>query len=459
MTPSSAHASRGNSGGGLDGAALRALGSACDVLEGDACRAYTVQGMAPRAVARPSDVESVSSVLRVASERRLAVTPWGGGGHQDLGLAPRRLDVVLSLERLARILLHEPADLTVSVEAGITHARLSGSLAAARQILPLDAPAPETSTVGGAIAAGTDGVRAGRYGLIRDLLIGARVVQADGTVWKSGGMVVKNVSGYDLHKLLVGSLGALGVIVEANFKVLPRPMVDRTLLLRGLSGAQAKDLAARIRGSPLEPSSVAMFDGLGAESPWRADPSSAVRDLAIRCEGRQESVARHLRDLCRYAGDAGAAEPITLDDGAAAAFWGRAARLWHGAARDPEAPHAALRLGGNPSGIAAAVDELVRDASRSDLDCTWMADLARDVVVAHLRPRRDGDAWIPALSGVWHRLATRRGQAVMLRVRPISPDIPDVWGATPSGIGIMRRLKEAFDPHAVLNAGRCAGGL
>lgn len=204
--------------------------------------------MAPRAVAFPDNVEAVAGVLRIANEWRLAVTPWGGGTHQGLGYAPRRLDLALSLERLDRILTYEPSDLTVSVQAGITGAAIASALAGARQILPLDVPVPAVSTVGGAIAAGVEGPRASRYGLIRDLLIGATVVQADGTVWKSGGMVVKNVSGYDLHKLLVGSLGSLGVIVEANFKVLPAPRSTRRCC--GASPLDRPRSSSRRSGTP-----------------------------------------------------------------------------------------------------------------------------------------------------------------------------------------------------------------
>src|SRR5207244_7858793 len=160
--------------------------------------------------------------LADASRERRTVRIAGGMTKSYLGEL-RATDLELRTTRLAGIVDHVPADLTVTPAAGTRLADLASALANAGQFLPLDPPHAEEATVGGVIAADSNGFWRARYGGVRDLLIGTRTALADGSVVRSGGRVVKNVAGYDLNKLLVGSLGTLGVIVEATFKVLPLP--------------------------------------------------------------------------------------------------------------------------------------------------------------------------------------------------------------------------------------------
>ena len=153
----------------------------------------------------------------------------GGGTQRSLGNPPRSYDLALDTRSLDRLIQYEPADLTVTVEAGMSLARLEEILAAEGQFLPLEAPCPSSATVGGMLAAACFGPMSLSYGQPRDWLIGVKVVNADGRVTKGGGQVVKNVTGYDMNKLYTGSLGTLGVIVEASFKVAPKPAVSTTL--------------------------------------------------------------------------------------------------------------------------------------------------------------------------------------------------------------------------------------
>src|SRR5207248_7952764 len=155
----------------------------------------------------------------------------GSGSKSYVGDAAPT-DVEVAPSRLAGIIDHEPADLTVTVGAGMRMADVAVALERAGQFLPLDPPHGDEATVGGVIAANSNGFWRARYGGVRDLLIGTRIALADGTVARAGGRVVKNVAGYDLDKLLVGSLGTLGVIVEATLKVLPVPETSDGLVAR-----------------------------------------------------------------------------------------------------------------------------------------------------------------------------------------------------------------------------------
>src|SRR6185436_11645116 len=205
-----------------------------------------VDGVVAGEVARPSDVSGVRDVVRAAADRGAAIIATGLGAHLDIGAPPQRLDVLLHLDGLDRVTDHQAADMTITVDAGCSLARLDTTLAAAGQWLPLDPPSFEQTTVGGLVAANLSGPLRASQGTVRDLLLGIRVVDAEGALVAGGGKVVKNVAGYDLPKLHVGALGTLGVIVEATFKVRPRPEREEAAVLTASSHAEAAALGLAI---------------------------------------------------------------------------------------------------------------------------------------------------------------------------------------------------------------------
>ena len=182
-----------------------------------------VDGVIPRWVVHATATEQVSAVLALASEESLAVVPRGSGSALDLGNPPARVDIVLDLTDMDRVIEDNPDDLTVSVEAGLTAGALAARLAPRRQWLPVDPPGGSSRTLGGLVATAAHGPLRARYGTLRDLLLGVRFVQADGVVTWGGARVVKSVTGYDVPKLMVGSLGTLGVLCELTLRLHPQP--------------------------------------------------------------------------------------------------------------------------------------------------------------------------------------------------------------------------------------------
>src|ERR1700685_1064112 len=170
----------------------------------------------------PANTEEVAAILRFAHENRLAVVPWGGGTKQGWGY-PVTPALILETHRLNVIREHTWQDMTCTVEAGCTWASLQSALAKHGQCVALDPLWPERATVGGIVATNDSGVLRLRYGSLRDLIIGMTIVLADGTVAHTGGKVVKNVAGYDLHKLMIGGFGTLGVVTSINFRLHSRP--------------------------------------------------------------------------------------------------------------------------------------------------------------------------------------------------------------------------------------------
>ena len=294
---------------------------------------YAVEGVIPQAVAQPTDRESIARVLQWAAEHQVSVLPRGGGVLSALGNLPTGADVVLDLSRYNRVLDFQPADLTATVEPGVTLDTLQRELAQGGKLVPLEAPLADRATLGGILAANANGPLRYSYGPARDWLIGISVVSSDGVETKAGGKVVKNVTGYDLNKLYTGSLGTLGVIVEATFKLAPLPEVwaalvasfpsvgagidaSRSLIaqvfapqgLQVINGPAVRRLA-RNTGDGDEPANPVAAELAGELTGGRESGAFALAFFA----GRPRAVRRRLEDSARLLRESGANKVDSLD--------------------------------------------------------------------------------------------------------------------------------------------------
>jgi glycolate oxidase FAD binding subunit len=408
-----------------------------------------VAGVAPRFVAEPTTVDGVSRVLALASAHGLAVAPTGGGARLAWGAPPRRLDVVLSLARLDRILAHEPEDLTLSVECGATLDALDAVLRPYRQFVPLDPARPGTSTIGGLIATGAAGPYRARYGTMRDLLVGLTVVRANGTLVKGGGRVVKNVTGYDVPKLHVGALGTLGVVVEAHLRLHSRPAEERSWVFGFSSAEVALDAALDVRDTPVVLSrcqlvTAGALRALGEPEPPAAALAVTIGSVpeAVRAQGSQ------VADICGRAGSPAIEVPQ------ADAWWQRIADVtWP----DGPATHLSLRIGTRPTDAVKAL-RAVEAAQPGGGAIRVTIDVATGVLHATLAPieaRRVSDV----VARVREALAALDGSCVVEHAPPDALPGLDVWGDVGSALEAMRRLKRELDPAGVLNPGRYVGGI
>ena len=214
---------------------------------------YSVDGVVPRLAVCPTQRHEIAGIVGWAAEEGLAIVPRGGGTQIELGNVPVRYDVALDLSRFNRVVDYQPADLTATVEAGITLAGLQRRLESGGKTLPLEAPLSGSATIGGILATGASGPMRASYGLPRDWLIGISVVGGPGVETKSGGKVVKNVTGYDLGKLYTGSMGTLGIIVDATFKLNPLPQRLQALTAGFPSMASAIEAANGLSGQVYAP--------------------------------------------------------------------------------------------------------------------------------------------------------------------------------------------------------------
>ena len=421
------------------------------------------------AVAVPDDRRQVAEIVRWAAENEVTVFPRGGGTKLALGNPPESVGLALDLSRLNRVIDYQPGDLTVTVEAGITLDALQGELAAARQFVPLESPIRSRATVGGTLSTASVGAMAHAYGPPRDWLIGIGVVGADGTETKAGGRVVKNVTGYDLNKLYTGSLGTLGVITEASFKVSPLQPEECVVAAPFGSMAEATSAGREALASPAGPMSyMAVTKGLarhllssaevtgGNGVPLSQELRENMGGLGL-CffSGRAGAVRRRVEETSAGLLRAGANDAARIDGDGAAATRNWAADLgW----REESTPTLALKL----SAPRRVIPSLAADCLRIRLTETSPEMLADPGfgTVRLLFWGESGDEEVLEAVSECRRVAQRHdGTAVVEICRPYIKTQMDVWGDEPGSMAIMRRVKEQFDPQRLLNRGRFLGRL
>ena len=408
---------------------------------------FAIDGMPPERVVRPVSVPQVVRIMAMASERGLAVVPAGFGAHLGLGAAPRRPFLALSLTSLNALVDHQSANMTLTAQAGMSLTQLQAAAAAAGQWLPVDPPLPAATSVGGLIGANLSGPSRFSQGTVRDLLIGVTVVRADGSLAKSGGRVVKNVAGYDLGKLYCGSLGTLGVIVEAAFKLRTSPEARAAVRMTCGDVAGAQALLERILTAPLEPSFIELV------TRFPAGGSGCV--IVLGLAGATEDVAGQSATV-RTLVEAGDRLEQLAEDEADAAF----AEL-----RDSRAAgegFLGLKASVLPTRLSAFIAALEDESRNAGLAMAVQAHAGNGIV--HVRVERSGSS-IPSASAraVVERLrgeaARLGGTLVVERAAPEIKPALDLWGGGIEALPLMKRIKQTLDPKNILSPGRFVDGI
>jgi glycolate oxidase FAD binding subunit len=431
---------------------------------------YEIDGVRPAMAARPGSAEEVAEMIRFAAAEKLAVVPVGAGTKLRMGMPPVRYHLALDMTRLDRVLSYDPADLTLRVEAGVRLADLQRVLAEKNQFLPLAVPFAHQATLGGVLATNSTSPLRQFYGTARDFVLGMQFVAGDGVPVKSGGQVVKNVAGYDLHKLLIGALGTLGVITSVNFKTFPLPPASSVFVASFLGANAAVQFRHAIAASPLlphaveivDPGAAALLNGSGDQPPILPATEWSV---VVAAAGNQGVVERHGRELEQLAR---ATEPSAF-----ASF--------------TELPHAdkeqlmstirefpAVLLGRSPDALLIRVPVLPKEM-------TGLLEGTRSFAMRHGLPyvtllRGAGILYFAIFPQALDphglaRLAKACGEffetsAQVWRTHPVIEWCPadlkrlvNVWGPPREDFPLMETLKKTFDPQGILSPGRFVGGL
>lgn len=378
----------------------------------------SIAGVTPARTLAPVDRVQLAAMVRELYAGGKTFAFVGGGTELELGNPPRALDAVVRTIALDRIVEYAPEDQTITVEAGMRIATLDAVLAQHDQLLPLETGDRKNATVGGAIATNAFGAQRHRYGSIKDLIVGIEIVRPDGVAARSGGKVVKNVAGFDLPKLMVGSLGTLGGILTATFRVFPKPAATRTAIVRTAPGSAL--VTALLEDPSLEPIAVAYYPAENATVLTFAGLAASVeQQLAhlARLAAPHATAVEHADEaaLARYA----AIEGDVRMNGA----WRWTESVSPMRTRDPQplpvTPSAEVRYPTLGTIFASAADDTALDA------------FARE----------------PARGRVFRAMPARARDRI------------DAWGPPPPSFPLMQALKANFDPKGLCNPGRFVGGL
>jgi len=461
-------------------ARLESLIGASQVAAGPSvCADYAVDAILPSAVAKPASAEEVAAIVRFAALEKLAIVPCGNRTKLRIGMPPSRYDLALDMTGLSQIAHYDPGDLTLSVDAGLPIAKLNALLFEHKQFLPLLVPWYSRSTIGGTIASGIDSPLRQFYGTARDFLLGAEFVDGAGKLCKSGGRVVKNVTGYDLHKLLIGSLGSLAVVTRLNFRTFPAPPASRGFVASFPTQEGALTLGSAIAESPLSPLTLDILSpGLAHVFATRtpATPEVAVFSdenrgahqfslppvgdwfrprewqLCAAFDGTPEVLERYARDPTRLAEQSRATSTTILDDSTRPSVWGR---LRESLSMLLEASPATVifKLSVLPAQHAALFSTLHKIAERSGLPHALVARASGTPYFALLPAGNDADSirrLNEVASSIFQLCAKENASAILLWCPTALKRAINIWGPPRPDLVLQRRLKSAFDPRNIL---------
>jgi glycolate oxidase FAD binding subunit len=432
---------------------------------------YEVDGIRPAAAVFAKLPEGIAELLKFAASEKLAVIPCGARTKLGIGMPPARYDIALDLSRMNRVLAYEPRDLTLGVEPGMRFSALATTLAAEKQFLPLNPPFFQRATIGGILAADSASPLRHSYGGPRDFVLGLEFVTGDGAIAKSGGRVVKNVSGYDLHKLLIGSLGTLAVITRANFKTFPTPPEQVVFVVAFDAAAPALEFCKTLARSPLGALQVDVISPDAAKI-FSAHAETEIAlpaqrwSVVVSAAGNARVVARHRRELPAIAEQAKASGLVALGDTmqsmkVAAALLG-GVREFPALAVNANVAATIFRIAALPSTMTAAAQQLGALAKERAIPAAMVIRPYGLIYFAILPTSSDATAFgkLAKFAEAVFRATEELGAKARIEIAPTElKRAVNVWGVARLDFELMRRVKKVFDARNVLNPGRFAGGI
>ena len=434
---------------------------------------YEIDRKLPAAAVRPGTSEEVAAIVKFAASERLALVPTGARTKLGIGYAPSRYDLALDMTRLNKVIAYDPGDLTLSVEAGVPLAKLAQVLAEHRQFLPLPVPFVNRTTIGGLIASGVDSPLRQFYGTARDFLLGMEYVTGEGVATKSGGRVVKNVTGYDIHKLMIGALGTLGVITRVNFKTFPMPLATRGFIARFATAENALDMRQRIAQSALTPLTVEILSPRVAELfasdaatryERAAMPANVISNtewaLTTGYAGNEAVLERYAKDLQRIARESGATGVSILAENLSPAWARKREFIPIALASSPATT--IVKMSVLPMRMTDTLASAQKTAERNNL--LWAA-MARGLGIIyfailpsdHTEECRQRVA--TATSTIQEACAKLAGHATIPWAPAEWKTTLQIWGPPRPDFAQMQKVKSVFDPQKILSPGRFSEDL
>jgi glycolate oxidase FAD binding subunit len=442
------------------------IGETHVIQDSDKLKAYAIDGKKPKVVVSPRTIDEVSKVVAHANQQHLSIIPRGNGTKMGMGGIPKKIDIILSTSWLNRITDSDCENLTLSAECGITLNEVQKSLAKVGKgyFLPLDPPYTEKATLGGIVAANSSGPKRLLYGTVRDLIIGTKAVFPNGDIVVSGGKTVKNVSGYDMCKLLIGSYGTLCILCEMTFKLIPLPEKEGTLLLSFAKLEEADGFVRELRGSQLIPSSIEILNAMAVQKMKysMSMPPNGNYLVAIGLEGVAESIDRQVSEMSEMGKKYGVIETMTLDSEKHQTFW---IAIRDFAERLTETYVNLICLKSNVliSKIGEMLGSYEKIARESGIDCAFICHSGNGILYSYILPgknfRSKIESFVELIKKLTSEVVKNEGNLVVESSPLLIKKNVDVWGQSRGDYLVVGRLKEQIDPVGILNRGRFVGGI
>ena len=451
---------------------------------------YAVDGVVPKAVVFPKDTRMVAALVQCACRGNLAMIPWGSGTKMAMGNPPKRLDLVVCMARMNHMLDVDTANLTITVEAGVKFRDVQARLATEEDrcylpledlkteagefvcsdrshsgcFLPMDPPFSEKATLGGIVAANTTGPRRLLYGLPRDLVLGVRFVTPEGEIIGAGGKTVKNVSGYDVSKLMIGSLGSLGILCEMTLRLLPLPEKMETLLFSFDSFSDAGAFAGAVLGTKLLPAAVevasrAALENTDFRGTLQFSPGSYA--VLVALEAFDEAVTRMRKELLAMAPHFKAEGHALVQEDKHRLFWLSVGEL-QGTAVQRFPRLVALQLNYPLSAWKTIFEFADKTLTQARLDHTMLCHAGNSLTLINLLPDPNGaddKSLVEAAAALLAECRKVGGNVVVQRAPTDLKGALSVWGEPGSDLPLMKRIRVEIDPTSLMNPGRFAVGL
>ena len=392
------------------------------------------------------DRDEVASTIRDANAHHFAVYPLGGETSLDFGLRARQPGVGLSLRGLGQVIDYPARDMTVTVNAGITMRALAETLSEEHQWLPVDAPAAERATLGGMIATNHSGPRRYGFGTLRDYVIGIQAIDGRGQPFQGGGRVVKNVAGYDFGKLLIGSLGTVGIVTQVTLKVKPRPESSRLVSCQVETVDKAEQLLSAIANSETTPSAVEWLVGPAWDrESARLDDGSAMGNLVVGLEGTSPEVDWMGAQLEQeWKGLGVEIRQVWEPD--------QALHLWQQLTDFPAQPGAPLVV--KVSVLPSRVTEYVALLRELDEECSIQVHAGNGILRARFSESMPSDVGKLLVAQLHPTAVNMGGSAAVLSSTSTELTRQAMWGSRTAAVTMMEEIRKQFDPAGILNPGR-----
>ena len=422
-------------------------------IHSDSVSNYLVDNQMPMAIIYPKTIQELSTVLKIASKNHLKVVPSGGNSRMNLGNQINAIDLMISMSKLNNILNHNPADLTVRVQSGITIQKFSQLLSQHNQFVPIDPPLPDIATIGGTLAVGFTGPLKWMGGNLRDTVIGMTIVEADGTIVKTGGNVVKNVTGYEMSKLHIGGLGTLGIIAEVAFKISPLPHHETTILIPIDKTKDLSQTTHYIFQSQITPLSIVSMDTSTFKFLNIKYELNSKYVLCVRLGGRKNEVQRmsaDIKKICQYTDDF-----IELDK--SNVIWHKIANLGYPVTQKNQI---ILRITSLPSDTIEITNQIKSlNKHFSPTDFRIISDHIHGNSNILCNNLTKPEYILELIEKIREKVHQYDGSVILESVPHNIKSQCEIWDTNSNTIQLMENLKKTYDPLQTLNPGRFAGRI